>query len=43
MDRTTKAVENFIRLVKDPKISGYVKRAEAEEVLNDLREFRRIY
>ena len=40
-DRALKAVEDFIKLVKDPRISGYVKRAEAEKILEDLDEFRR--
>jgi len=42
-DRAIEAVEDFIRLVKDPKVNGYVKRAEAEKVLGDLDEFRRRY
>ena len=42
-DRAIEAVEDFIRLVKDPRVNGYVKRAEAEKVLEDLDEFRRRY
>ena len=33
----------LVTIFSDPRISGYVKRAEAEKVLNDLDEFRRIY
>ena len=42
-DRAVEAVEDFIRLVNDPRVNGYVKRAEAEKVLSDLDEFRRRY
>ena len=42
-DRAMETVEDFIRLVKDPRVSGYVKRAETEKVLSDLDEFRRRY
>ena len=42
-DRAIEAVEDFIRLVNDPRVNGYVKRAEAEKVLSDLDEFRRRY
>ena len=42
-DRAIETVEDFIRLVNDPRVNGYVKRAEAEKVLSDLDEFRRRY
>ena len=42
-DRALKIVKDFIRLAKDSRISGYMKRAETEKILNDLDEFRRKY
>ena len=42
-DRALRGVEDFIKLVKGPKVSGYIKRAEAENILNDLDDFRRRY
>ena len=42
-DRAMEAVEDFIRPVEDPRVNGYVKRAEAEKVLRDVDEFRRRY
>ena len=42
-DRAMETVEDFIRLANDPRVNGYVKRAEAEKVLSDLDEFRRRY
>jgi len=42
-DRAIEAVEGFIKFVKDPRVNGYVGRAEAEKILNDLDYFRRIY
>jgi len=43
LDRALRGVEDFIKLVKGPKVSGYIKRAEAEKILNDLDDFRRRY
>ena len=42
-DRAMEAVDDFIRLVNDPRVNGYVGRVEAEKVLDDLDDFRRRY